>query len=78
MTHFKFVSLAILLGTLFGATTAMADAAKQAIDMNAIKAACQEEAKGALYPQEYAEECVNEKVEALKAQEQGQEAKDES
>ena len=41
-----------------------------------IQAECAAEAKGALYPQEYLEECIEEKKQAMKAQ--SGEAKEES
>lgn len=70
MTKLKIFSLAFLLSALTGINMASADVNKQAIDMDTIKAACQVEAKDALYPQEYAEQCIDEKVQALQDEQQ--------
>ena len=45
--------------------------AVDAAEMESIKAECQEEAKDAQYPQEYVEDCVKERLQAIQDEEQG-------
>jgi len=71
MIIFKVMFVAMILGA-----TGYVSANEAAQSQEQIQAECAAEAKGALYPQEYLEECIEEKKQALK--EQSGEAKEAS
>ena len=63
-----------LLSMLFAALALVVTFNAFAVDeaeMDSIKAACQEEAKDAQYPEEFVQECVELKLQALKEEQGG-------
>lgn len=67
-TKLSALALLLALGGLSSAVVANPNDGISKVDLDQINASCKQEAEGAENPQWYAEECVAERVQALKEQ----------